>query len=297
MCFANNTAARGLNAWGEVTSAQWKGWWWISRKCSLVWISNRLHDSVGGKTQTLWSFSVLLLLVCLFLFLRGKTILNSETSVLDKVCGHVCRYWTTDSSYLFYYSWQETWIKVKAHSLRSCAICRREACVKQTSRNQHSSALLNQERCKFAHKFVKGKLQTRYFSIKPEQKFRKGCSSKVMMLLCSTCIDLAVKYNKKICNRVNDYSRSFVLCRELQRILFSAPVRRAGSLDCYLPYLIICFCECWELENRNNNMFRGLILSHDPQGLSTTHSKMRVAGSGSGKSYEERQLWRFGLDM
>lgn len=44
-------------------------------------------------------------------------------------------------------------------------------------------------------------------------------------------------------------------------------------------------------------MFRGLILSHDPQGLSTTHSKMRVAGSGSGKSYEERQLWRFGLDM
>ena len=52
------------------------------------------------------------------------------------------------------------------------------------------------------------------------------------------------------------------LCRELP-----VPAGRAGSVDCYLLYLIICFCECWELENRNNNMFRGLILSHDPQGL------------------------------
>lgn len=50
-----------------------------------------------------------------------------------------------------------------------------------------------------------------------------------------------------------------LLCREL-------PVL-AGLVEYYLLYLIICFCECWELENRNNNMFRGLILSHDPQGL------------------------------
>lgn len=82
------------------------------------------------------------------------------------------------------------------------------------------------------------------------------------MPLCCICIALVVKHNKWLCNRENVYSSSFVPHRELP-----VPAGTAGSVDCYLLYLIVFFCECQELENRNNNMFRGLILSHDPQGL------------------------------
>lgn len=82
------------------------------------------------------------------------------------------------------------------------------------------------------------------------------------MSLCSICIALVVKHNKWLCNRENVYSSSFVPHRELP-----VPAGTAGSVDCYLLYLIVWFCECQKLENRNNNMFRGLILSHDPQGL------------------------------
>lgn len=84
----------------------------------------------------------------------------------------------------------------------------------------------------------------------------------VRWCLCSICITLVVKHNKWLCNRENVYSSSFVPHWELP-----VPAGTAGSVDCYLLYLIICFCECQELENRNNNMFRDLILSHDPQGL------------------------------
>lgn len=82
------------------------------------------------------------------------------------------------------------------------------------------------------------------------------------MSVSSICIALVVKHNKWLCNWENVYSSSFVPHRELP-----VPAGTAGSVDCYLLYLIICFCECQELENRNNNMFRGLSLSHDPQGL------------------------------
>lgn len=89
-----------------------------------------------------------------------------------------------------------------------------------------------------------------------------GKSVLVRWCLCSICITLVVKHNKWLCNRENVYSSSFVPHWELP-----VPAGTAGSVDCYLLYLIICFCECQELENRNNNMFRDLILSHDPQGL------------------------------
>lgn len=83
-----------------------------------------------------------------------------------------------------------------------------------------------------------------------------------MMPLCSICIDLVIKNNTQVFNRENVDCSGFVLGREC-----SLHAGRAGSVGCYLLYLVICFCGCWELENGNNNMFRGLILSHDPQGL------------------------------
>lgn len=111
LCFETNSVMMALNAWGEFQAAHWEEWWCISSKWTLVSGSKTLHCSEGFRKAEGF----------FFFLLRYKAIINSELSILDK--GRMCV-----MMFIFCYLWQETWIKVKAHSLISCIITR----VKQT---------------------------------------------------------------------------------------------------------------------------------------------------------------------
>lgn len=130
VCFANNTAVKGLNVRREVPyrSAYWEGWWCITRKWPLALVSNTIQNNMA-----LWEEWHRLMVFISSFSVRSKTIVNSIMPVLYSRCVHVCGY------YWFLWFWQEIWIKDKAsvqckllYRCSSCTDVRKSLVLKRT---------------------------------------------------------------------------------------------------------------------------------------------------------------------